>query len=110
MVYRSLWELETNIGRVNSSDVQRPGNGPKIGPGSPFAGHNARLLSSCRAWHGWPNAKGIYFRACAGPLTVAGIDAGLAKHRALAVALPGPAVVKIFPPPVNKLRRCISIY
>ena len=109
MVYRSLWKIETNIGRVNNSDAQRPGVGPKIGPGSAFARHNARLLSSCRAWHGWTNAKGIYCRACAGLLTVAGIDAELAKHRALAVAVPGPAVVKIFPPPVTKLCSGISI-
>ena len=50
------------------------------------------------------NAKGIYCRASAGLLTyiVPGIHAELAKHRALAVAVPGPAVVNIFPPPVYK--------
>ena len=94
MVYISLWEIETNIGRVNNSDVQRPGTGPKIGTGSAFAGHNARLLSKCTACQGWPNAKVIYCRARAGLLTVAWIHAELAKHRALAVVVAGPALVK----------------
>ena len=43
---------------------------------------------------------GIYCRVWTGLLTVAGIDAELAKHSALAVAVAGPAVVKISPPPV----------
>ena len=63
-------EKETNIGRVNNSDVKlNPASRPKTGPGGAFVGHTAKLLSSCRAWHGWPNAKRIYRRACAGLLT-----------------------------------------
>ena len=46
---------------------------------------------------------------CWAPDIVAGINAELAKHRALAVAVPSPAVVKIFSPPVNKLCSGISI-
>ena len=53
--------------------------------------------------------KGYTPGLCRAPDTVAGIHAELAKHRALAVAVPGPAVVKIFPPPVNKLCSGISI-
>ena len=44
-----------------------------------------------------------------GLLRVAGIHAELVKHRGLAVAVPGPAVVRIFTPPVDKLCSCISI-
>ena len=46
---------------------------------------------------------------CRAPDIVAGIHAELAKHRALAVAVPDPDVVKIFLPPVIKLCSGISI-
>ena len=46
---------------------------------------------------------------CRAPDIVAGIHAELAKHRALAVAEPGPTVVKIFPPLVSKICSGISI-
>ena len=49
-------------------------------------------------------------QCCRARGVLAGVHAGLAKLRVLALAVPGPAVEKIFTLLANKLCSCVSIY